>query len=236
MKRVSMLSPLFEDNHLLVLNKPAGLLTQPSGTEQDSLEKQAKAWLKEVYHKPGNVFLEAVHRLDKPVSGVVVFGKTSKALTRLNAAMRAKQTRKLYWAWVEGSLPQDTDTLHHFMLHDEFHARIVPENHSEGKAARLTYRVLQRHPQRTLVEIELHTGRYHQIRLQLATIGCPIWGDRKYGSTHDYEAEAIALHHHSLRMPHPISQFALIFEAPPPSAFLGYRTQIGSCSESEHGC
>lgn len=215
-----MLIPLFEDNHLLVLNKPAGLLTQPSGTDQDSLEQQAKAWLKETYHKPGNVFLEAVHRLDKPVSGIVVFGKTSKALTRLNAAMRAKQTRKLYWAWVEGAPPKDTDALHHFMLHDDFHARIVPATHPEAKAARLTYRVLQRHAQRTLVEIELETGRYHQIRLQLAAIGCPIWGDRKYGSTQFYEAEAIALHHRSLQMPHPTSHAALIFEAPPHAAFL----------------
>src|ERR1700753_3721777 len=94
---------LYEDNHLLVLNKPAGLLTQPSGTSQESLEQQAKAWLKAIYHKPGNVFLEAIHRLDKPVSGVVVFGKTSKALTRLNTSMRAKQARKIYQAWVEGS-------------------------------------------------------------------------------------------------------------------------------------
>ncbi len=211
--------PLFEDNHLLVLNKPAGLLTQPSGTEQDSLEQQAKAWLKEVYHKPGNVFLEAIHRLDKPVSGIVVFGKTSKALTRLNASIRAKQARKIYWAWVEGSIALNEGELEHFLLHDDFHARVVDANHPEGKIARLIYRVLKRKKERTLLEIELVTGRYHQIRLQLAALGHPIWGDHKYGARSKYEPEAIALHHQCLQLPHPVSQTWLTFEAPPPSAF-----------------
>jgi 23S rRNA pseudouridine1911/1915/1917 synthase len=211
--------PLFEDNHLLVLNKPAGLLTQPSGTEQESLEQQAKAWLKEIYHKPGNVFLEAVHRLDKPVSGIIVFGKTSKALTRLNAAMRAKQVRKVYWAWVEGSLSSNEGQLEHFLAHDDFHAKVVDRHHPEGKIARLTYRVLQRQKERTLLEINLATGRYHQIRLQLAALGHPIWGDHKYGGRARYEPEAIALHHRQLQIPHPISHTMMTFEAPPPAAF-----------------
>lgn len=211
--------PLFEDNHLLVLNKPADLLTQPSGTGQDSLEEQAKAWLKAVYHKPGNVFLEAVHRLDKPVSGIVVFGKTSKALSRLNASMRAKQARKIYWAWVEGSLSLEEGELEHFLLHDEFHAKVVDAYHPQGKLARLSYKVLQRKLERTLLEIELATGRYHQIRLQFAAVGHPIWGDRKYGGKEKYEPEAIALHHQRLQLPHPISQEWVIFEAAPPLAF-----------------
>jgi 23S rRNA pseudouridine1911/1915/1917 synthase len=215
-----MLIPLFEDNHLLVLNKPAGLLTQPSGTEQDSLEQQAKTWLKSVYHKPGNVFLEAIHRLDKPASGVVVFGKTRKALSRLNASIRAKQAHKIYWAWVEGVLPLDEGDLEHFLLHDEFHARVVTIQHPEGKAAHLTYRVLQRKNNRTLVEIELLTGRYHQIRLQLAASGHPIWGDHKYGGLQKYESSAIALHHQRLELPHPISHAWLTFEASPPAAFI----------------
>lgn len=215
-----MLIPLFEDNHLLVLNKPAGLLTQPSGTEQDSLEQQAKAWIKAVYHKPGNVFLEAIHRLDKPVSGVVVFGKTSKALSRLNASMRTKEVRKIYWAWVEGSLLLDEGSLHHYLLHDDFHAKVVDANHPGGKLASLTYRVLQRKKGRTLLEIELATGRYHQIRLQLAALGHPIWGDRKYGGQQQYEPETIALHHRRLQLPHPISQAELTFEALPPAAFV----------------
>lgn len=216
--------PLFEDNHLLVLNKPAGLLTQPSGTEQESLEQQAKAWLKAIYHKPGNVFLEAIHRLDKPVSGIVVFGKTSKALSRLNASMRAKQAHKIYWAWVEGMMPLDEGDLEHFLLHDDFHAKVVAGDHPGGKAARLTYRVLQRKKERTLVEIELATGRYHQIRLQLAAAGHPIWGDRKYGGLQTYESGAIALHHRRLELPHPISQNWLIFEVAPPAAFISLST------------
>lgn len=212
--------PIFEDNHLLVLNKPAGLLTQPSGTEQESLEQQAKEWMKAVYHKPGNVFLEAVHRLDKPVSGVVLFGKTSKGLSRINASMRAKQTRKIYWAWVEGIVLSDKGILEHFLLHDEFHAKVVQKDHPKGKLARLAYTVLERKNERTLVEIELETGRYHQIRLQFSALGHSIWGDRKYGGEQNYEPGAIALHHRSLQLPHPISQALMTFEASPPSSFL----------------
>lgn len=215
-----MMTPIFEDNHLLVLNKPAGLLTQPSGTEQESLEQQAKEWIKVVHRKPGNVFLEAVHRLDKPVSGIVVFGKTSKGLSRLNASMRAKQTRKMYWAWVEGMLLADEGILENFLLHDEFHAKVVQNDHPEGKLARLTYKVIERKNERTWVEIELETGRYHQIRLQFSALGHPIWGDRKYGGQQSYEAGAIALHHRSLQLPHPISQALMTFEASPSSSFL----------------
>lgn len=214
------IEPLFEDNHLLILNKPAGLLTQPSGTDQDSLEQQAKAWIKATYHKQGNVFLEAVHRLDKPVSGIVVFCKTSKALSRLNAAMRSKQTHKIYWALVEGAPPAEEGELEHCILHDDFHARIVPRDNPEGKMARLRYRVLERSKQRTLVEIELETGRYHQIRLQMSAIGCPIWGDRKYGSQSEYASGSIALHHRCLTLPHPVTHACLVIEAPPPDAFL----------------
>jgi 23S rRNA pseudouridine1911/1915/1917 synthase len=214
-----MLNTIFEDNHLLVLNKPAGLLTQPSGTEQDSLESQAKAYIKVIHQKPGNVFLEAVHRLDKPVSGVVVFGKTSKALSRLNATVRAKQTRKIYWALVEGALASDEGILEHFLLHDEFHARVVEPTTPGAKLARLAYKVLKRQRADTLVEIELETGRYHQIRLQFASFGHPIWGDLKYGSHRDYPSNAIALHHRQLQLAHPITQEVMVFEAPFPQEF-----------------
>lgn len=213
------MNPIHEDNHLLVLNKPAGLLTQPSGTEQDSLERQAKAWLKARDLKSGNVFLEAVHRLDKPVSGVVLFSKTSKALARLNESMRKKQTRKIYWAWVEGSLSSDQGILENFLIHDDFHAKSVDAAHPEGKIARLSYRVLERRKERTLIEIELETGRYHQIRLQLGTLGHPVWGDFKYGGRQPYENGCIALHHRRLEIPHPISKAIMIFEASPPDAF-----------------
>ncbi len=210
---------LFEDNHLLVLNKPAGLLTQPNGKEQESLEHRAKFWLKTVYHKPGDVFLEAVHRLDKPVSGVVVFGKTSKALTRLNTSMREKQVQKIYWAWVEGEISEDEGSLQHFIFHDKFHAKIVHPTYLGAKLALLTYKVLQRKKNHTLLAVELITGRYHQIRLQFSAIGHPIWGDLKYGGKQFFEPDAIALHHYSLQIPHPISKERVIFQAPLPIAF-----------------
>lgn len=211
----NVLNILYEDNHLLVLNKPAGILTQPSGTAQDSLETQAKAWLKETYHKPGNVFLEAVHRLDKPVSGVVVFCKTSKALSRLNESIRDKRTQKIYYALVEGAPSEDEGVLEHRIVHDDFHARIDPA----GKVARLSYSIVSRFERRALLSIELETGRYHQIRLQLAESGCPIVGDHKYGSKVYFEEGCIALHHFRLRIPHPVTKEMMTFEAPLPKAW-----------------
>lgn len=210
---------LYVDNHLLVLNKPAGLLTQPSGTDQNSLQAEAKAWIKEKYQKPGNVFLEAVHRLDKPVSGIVVFGRTSKALTRLNASIRDKKTQKIYYALVEGMPPAQKGTLEHWIAHDDFRAAVVPKGDPNGKLARLHYEVIQQKNNRSLLKIELETGRYHQIRLQLSAMGCPIIGDKKYGSKILLERDGIALHHGRLQIPHPVTQELLTFEAPIPVIF-----------------
>jgi 23S rRNA pseudouridine1911/1915/1917 synthase len=201
---------LYEDNHLLAVNKPAGLLTQPSGTDQDSLETQCKAWIKEKYKKPGNVFLEAVHRLDKPVSGVVLFAKTSKALSRLNASMRSKAIKKTYYAYVEKLPPRSEETLEHFLIHDDYQARIAPE----GKLSRLHYRTLRKNGSHAVLEIELETGRYHQIRAQLAAIGCPIAGDYKYGAQEAYPYEGIGLHNQRMEITHPITNQGLTFEAP----------------------
>jgi 23S rRNA pseudouridine1911/1915/1917 synthase len=210
-----MLDVIYEDNHLLVINKPAGLLTQPSGTQQESLEAQAKSWLKQKYHKLGNIFLHAIHRLDKPVSGVVVFARTSKALSRLNATIRDKKSKKIYYALVEGALPSSEGILEHSLSHEDFHSEIA----SEGKLARLHYRVIKKTKTQSLLEITLETGRYHQIRIQLSAIGCPIVGDKKYGSVHPFPYEGIALHHHSLSIPHPISGEMLTIQADVPSWF-----------------
>jgi 23S rRNA pseudouridine1911/1915/1917 synthase len=210
---------LFEDNHLLVLNKPAGLLTQPSGTEQDSLEKYAKEWIKSTYAKKWNVFLEAVHRLDKPASGVVVFGRTTKALSRLNESIRNQRTHKYYYAIVEGSPHENEGVLEHYMIHDNFRAQIVFKDHPEAKLARLSYRIIQKTLTTSFLEIELETGRYHQIRLQLSEVGCPIIGDQKYGSSTPFHPDQIALHHFRLQIPHPVNQELLTFEAPMPSSF-----------------
>jgi len=195
---------LYEDNHLFVVVKPPGLLTQPSGTSQDSLEAQAKAFLKTRDHKPGNVFLEAVHRLDKPVGGIVVFAKTSKAVSRLNAAQREKKFRKVYHAHVEGKLAQKSGTLTHHLHHDHHLAKVDPE----GKKAVLHYRVLEEGELSSLVEVELETGRYHQIRVQFAHIGHPILGDHKYGSKAEWK-DGIALTHVQIEFPHPITSEVL---------------------------
>jgi 23S rRNA pseudouridine1911/1915/1917 synthase len=207
---------LFEDNHILVLNKASGMLTQPSGTDQSSLEAAAKQWLKEKYQKPGNVFLEAVHRLDKGVSGVVLFAKTSKALSRLNEAMRSKHSHKVYLAYVEGHLPQDQGTLEHYLVHDSYQSTISHEKHPQAKFARLHYRLIRKEDKFSVVEITLETGRYHQIRAQFAAFGFPIMGDVKYGSKTVWNGKGIALHHRQLTIPHPITGSLMTFEAPLP--------------------
>lgn len=207
-----------EDNHLLVVNKPAGMLTQPDDTGQPSMEELAKQWLKVKYNKPGNVFIGTVHRLDKPVSGVVIFAKTSKALSRLNASMRAKMTHKLYYAIVEGTLPENEGILENHLVHDDYRAQIVSKLDPKGKLARLKYRRIEERGAGTLVEVQLETGRYHQIRAQFANIGCPICGDTKYGSKIPFHGR-LALHHARLQIPHPISGLTCTFEAPLPQYF-----------------
>lgn len=205
------LDVIFIDNHLLVVNKDSGLLTQPSGTERDNLQDRAKALIKERFNKPGNVFLEAVHRLDAPVSGIVLFARTSKALSRLNESMRNKETEKVYHALVEGALPEEEGALENFLIHDDFHAQVVSKNYPEAKFSRLRYRILERKGNFTRVEIQLETGRYHQIRVQMAHVGCPIVGDKLYGSVASFSQGGIALHHTRLTIPHPISHEKVIF-------------------------
>lgn len=207
-----MIEIIYEDNHLLVLNKPAGMLTQPSGTEQMSLEEMAKQWIKQRDQKPGNVFLHAVHRLDKPVSGLVLFAKTSKALSRLQAEMRHKNTKKVYIALVEGVPPSSSGVLEHYLSHDDHRATVRTTPSPDAKLARLSYRIIKTKDQLSLIEIILETGRYHQIRAQFAAIGCPIVGDHKYGSHATYQPDAIALHHARLEIAHPITKELQVFE------------------------
>lgn len=197
-----MVNVLFEDNHLLVLEKPAGLLTIAGGTDEDNLQDQGKEYLKISKNKPGNVFLEPVHRIDRPVSGIVLFAKTSKALSRLMAAMREGKYEKIYRAKVENSFDTLEGQLVHYLTHDDYHAQVVPKNHPQGKQARLSYRVLENGPQ-PLVEIVLETGRYHQIRAQMAAIGHPIVGDTRYGSK--TPLSRISLHHSRLSFTHPVT-------------------------------
>ena len=206
---------LYVDNHLLVLNKPVGLLTQPSGTSQDNLEDRAKAWIKAEYHKPGAVFLEAVHRIDRPVAGVVLFARTSKALSRLNEAMRQGDCEKIYLALVSGTLPGKDGALKDWLLHGRHRAKVVPADTPGAKAAVLNYTVLRHNGGRSLLRIVLGSGRYHQIRAQLAHAACPIIGDHKYGSPERWlNPDSIALQHATLRISHPVTRETMVFSAP----------------------
>ncbi|MGR3912847.1 MAG: RNA pseudouridine synthase [Candidatus Rhabdochlamydia sp.] len=195
MKFLDNAAILFCDNHVLVVDKPADIATQPE------LVEMAKLWVKKEFHKPGSVFLEPIHRLDKPVAGVVIFARTSKALSRLQEEMRGRNIQKIYHAWVEGSPPLEKGVLRHFLEHKEFHAEVSPR----GKESILTYEKVEKKPGKTLLKIELQTGRYHQIRAQMQAIGCPILGDKKYGSQVSW-SKGIALYATSVSFTHPVTK------------------------------
>jgi 23S rRNA pseudouridine1911/1915/1917 synthase len=199
-----MKEPLYCDNHILVMEKPAGIATQP-----DFLEL-ARDWVKKKYQKPGKVFLEPIHRLDKPVRGIVVFARTSKALIRLNEMMRERKISKLYRAYVEGSLPS-AGRLEHYLVHDEFRARLSTSGAEGAKQAVLDYKVLDTKDGASLVEISLLTGRYHQIRAQFSAIGSPILGDTRYGSRKSWPKEGIALTAAQIALIHPVTHQPLTF-------------------------
>jgi len=205
-----MVEVLYEDNHLIAVCKPAGLLTQETAENHESLENQVKAWIKDKYQKPGNVFLGVIHRLDRPVSGIVLFAKTSKALSRLNEAIRSRSMQKTYHALVEGRPAQESATLEHWLIHDDYRAQVCMRAEPDAKKARLHYKTLKRNPDTTLLEVILETGRYHQIRAQCAAIGHPIVGDAKYGSRRTFAEGAIALHHYQLKLEHPITKAPLM--------------------------
>lgn len=205
---------IFSDNHVLVVLKPAGLSTQPHYPIKDNLTDLAKAWVKKERNKPGDVYLEPIHRLDKPVSGLVLFARTSKALTRLQQSMREKQICKTYYAWVEtGRNLKPSGILEHTLTHVNHRAKIVHATHIQGKLAKLSYVTLEQKKDFSLVEIQLHTGRYHQIRAQFSAIGSPVAGDVKYGSKKHFPTQKkIALHHARVSFPHPITKAVIICE------------------------
>lgn len=203
---------LYEDNHLLAVVKPHGLLTQPSGTEQPNLEALCKELIKRRDCKPGNVYLHAVHRLDKPASGVVLFAKTNKALSRFNASFRCKEVKKVYLALVERAPNQKEGTLEHYLAHGDGRAELSYKEDPKAKKASLYYQVIPSDNGATSLRIELESGRYHQIRTQLAAIGCPILGDAKYGANMPYFEGAIALFHVELQIPHPVTKQTLVLK------------------------
>jgi len=223
--RAEELKPLilFADNHLLAVNKPAGLLSQDSGTGLHNLEDWARAWVRIDKGKPGAVFLNAVHRIDRAVSGVVLFARTSKALSRLNEDIRTRNCRKIYHALVEAVPPKPEDTLIHWLSHEHHRADVVRESDAGAQRAVLSYRVIRQIGPFTLLEIDLETGRYHQIRAQLSAIGCPIAGDEKYGAKQTSQSGQIALHHRRLEVVHPTLKNPVIIEAPYPTPSLWWR-------------
>lgn len=226
------LSILYEDNHLLVLDKPAGIATMGTSASEESLLDLAKQDVKDRYDKPGNVYLGVVSRLDKPVSGVVLFARTSKAAARLSEQFREQQVSKVYWALVSGKVRPAEGTLVDWLAPDEPKARmqVVSPHSAEGKEARLAYRTLLDTQEGTLLEVRPETGRKHQIRLQLAHLGHPIFGDRKYGSRVNF-APGIALHARSLEVTHPTQKNRLTFTADLPGYWKNWGVNASRLQE-----
>lgn len=209
---------LYEDNHLLIVSKMAGDIVQGDKTGDTPLVEKLKLWVKEKYQKLGNVFMGVVHRLDRPVGGIVIFAKTSKGLSRMSELFRKGEVKKTYRAIVINKPPKAEDTITHFMVRNEkqnkSYAYLTPK--PNAKEAKLSYRYLASSDRYHLVEVDLHTGRHHQIRAQLATIGCIIKGDLKYGAPRSNPDGSISLLSYQVRFTHPISKQEIILTAPYP--------------------
>ena len=210
--------PLYEDNHIIIVSKSAGEIVQGDKTGDTPLSETVKAYIKEKYAKPGAVFLGVVHRLDRPVSGVVLFARTSKALARLNEMFRTQAVQKTYWALVQNTPREPEATLTHYLVRNEKQNKSYAYDHerANAKKAVLDYKIIGHTDRYTLLEIHLHTGRHHQIRCQLAAIGCPIRGDLKYGAPRRNPDGSISLHARSIRFEHPVSHEEIYVEAPLP--------------------
>jgi len=202
------LDVIYEDNHIIAVNKRAGDIVQGDQTGDEPLSEIVKKYIAKKYNKPGAVFLGVVHRLDRPTTGVIVFARTSKALTRLNKAFAEKQTNKTYWAMISGDLQKEEATLEHYLVRNPkqnksyAHIKEVPNS----KKASLSYQVLKKLDNFSLLEIDLHTGRHHQIRAQLSKIGCTIKGDLKYGAKRSNPNGGIHLHARKLVLTHPVKK------------------------------
>ncbi|KIL40086.1 pseudouridine synthase [Gordoniibacillus kamchatkensis] len=212
---------LYEDNHVLVVVKPANMPTQEDESRDPDLLSVLKAGVKVRYGKPGNVFLGLVHRLDRPVGGVMVFARTSKAASRLSDAVRTRAFRKTYVAAVRGTPASPAGTLRHYLVKDAKTntVRTVPQSYPGAKEAVLDYTVLGSAEGFALTEVHLHTGRPHQIRVQFAAIGCPLYGDQRYGGHFSEPGQQIALWSAMLGFEHPTTKEPLRFHALPPEAY-----------------
>lgn len=222
---------LYEDNHLIIVNKSVSEIVQGDKTGDTPLCDTLKAWLKEKYAKPGNVFVGVPHRLDRPVSGVVVFAKTSKALARLNEMFRNGEVHKTYWAVVQQPPEREAAEITHYLVRNEKLNKSVAYDtpRTGAKEAVLAYRTLCRSDNYTLLEVELKTGRHHQIRCQLAHIGAPIKGDLKYGARRSNPDGGISLHARQVSFIHPVSRQPIEVVAPVPADALWqyFEQQVG---------
>ena len=210
---------LYEDNHLIIVNKEVGELSQGDQSGDATLVTAIKAYLKRAYNKPGNVYLGVVHRLDRPTSGAIVYAKTEKALSRLNELFRTDAVEKSYWAVVDKVPPQEHGVLEHYLIKDAKanKSRAVSQNRSGAKLARLSYTLIAASTNYYLLEVTLETGRHHQIRAQLEAIGLSIKGDLKYGSRRSNPDGGICLHARSLSFIHPVRGERISVTAPIPT-------------------
>jgi len=214
---------LYEDNHIIAVNKTCNEIVQGDKTGDTPLSETVKAYIKEKYNKPGEVFLGVTHRLDRPTSGVVLFARTSKALTRLNEMFKShEQIQKTYWAIVQGCPKMPEARLENWLTRNEQLNKsfIAKPNAREAKQAILTYKTLVRGENYTLLEVNLETGRHHQIRCQLAAIGCPVKGDLKYGAKRSNPDGGICLHARKIAFIHPVSKENICITAPVPNDSL----------------
>lgn len=209
---------VYEDNHLIIVNKACGEIVQGDRTGDEPLVETLKQWIKEKYQKPGNVFCGVIHRIDRPTSGLVVFARTSKGLSRMNELFRKGEVHKTYWAIVQNRPPKQTDTLTHYLVaHEKGNRTEVFDAPKEGaQKAVLKYRLIAEGERYHLLEVELLTGRKHQIRAQLSHIGCPIKGDLKYGARRSNPGGGISLQSHRICFQHPVSKLEIDITAPTP--------------------
>jgi len=210
---------LYEDNHLIAVNKTGADLVQGDESGDEPLSDKVKAYIKEKYNKPGDVFLGVAHRLDRPVSGVVLFARTSKALTRLNQMFQDREVKKVYWAIVQNLPEEEEATLLNFILKDSIKNKssVLNKMRPGAKEAILKYKLISSSARYHLLEVELETGRHHQIRAQLAKIGCPIRGDLKYGFARSNPDGGISLHARRLGFIHPVKKEPIEIIAPVPA-------------------
>lgn len=223
---------LYEDNHLIIINKKAGEITQGDKTGDTPLPDLVKQYLKEKYNKPGNVFCGVTHRLDRPTSGIIVFAKTSKALSRMNELFRKDDVTKTYWAIVRDVPSPEAATLKHYLWKNEgqnkSYAYANNKEKRDAKLAVLNYKVIVKGDNYSLLEVDLETGRHHQIRCQLAAINCTIKGDLKYGAKRSNPDGSISLHARSISFVHPVSKELIAVTAPVPDDNLWKALEAGT--------